>query len=39
MAGVALFGTDGIRGRYGEFLTERLAERVAFAAGQLIPER
>lgn len=38
MAGVALFGTDGIRGRYGEFLTERLAERVAFAAGQLIPE-
>lgn len=39
MAGVALFGTDGIRGRYGELLTERLAERVAFAAGQLIPER
>lgn len=38
MAGVALFGTDGIRGRYGEFLTERLAERVAYAAGQLIPE-
>ncbi len=39
MAGVALFGTDGIRGRYGELLTERLAERVAFAAGQLISER
>ena len=39
MANVALFGTDGIRGRYGELLTERLAERVAFAAGQSIPER
>ena len=34
---MALFGTDGIRGRFGDFLTEELAERVAFAAGQLIP--
>lgn len=34
---MALFGTDGIRGRYGEFLTKNLAERVAYAAGQLIP--
>ena len=39
MANVALFGTDGIRGRYGELLTQRLAERVAFAAGQSIPKR
>lgn len=36
---MALFGTDGIRGRFGEFLTIDLAERVAFAAGLLIPER
>jgi phosphoglucosamine mutase len=36
---MALFGTDGIRGRFGEFLTVDLAERVAFAAGQLLPER
>lgn len=35
---MALFGTDGIRGRFGEFLTLELAERVAFAAAQLIPE-
>ena len=34
---MALFGTDGIRGRFGDFLNEELAERVAFAAGQLIP--
>lgn len=34
---MALFGTDGIRGRFGDFLTEELVERVAFAAGQLIP--
>ena len=34
---MALFGTDGIRGRFGEFLTTELAERVAFAAGLLIP--
>ena len=34
---MALFGTDGIRGRFGEFLTLQLAERVAFAAGQSIP--
>lgn len=34
---MALFGTDGIRGRYGQFLTEELAERVAYAAGILIP--
>lgn len=39
MASVALFGTDGIRGRYGDFLTESLAEHVAYAAGQLIPKR
>jgi phosphoglucosamine mutase len=36
---MALFGTDGIRGRYGEFLTTNLAERVAFAAGRLLPAR
>lgn len=36
---MALFGTDGIRGSYGDFLTAELAERVAFAAGQLIPPR
>lgn len=36
---MALFGTDGIRGRFGEFLTVDLAERVAFAAGLIIPER
>jgi phosphoglucosamine mutase len=36
---MALFGTDGIRGRFGEFLTVDLAERVAYAAGLLIPER
>ena len=36
---MALFGTDGIRGRFGEFLTVDLAERVAFAAGLTIPER
>ena len=35
---MALFGTDGIRGRFGDFLTVQLAERVAFAAGQLIPQ-
>ena len=35
---MALFGTDGIRGRFGDFLTVQLAERVAFAAGQLIPK-
>ena len=34
---MALFGNDGIRGRFGDFLNEELAERVAFAAGQLIP--
>lgn len=34
---MALFGTDGIRGRYGEILTEQLAERVAYAAGLSIP--
>lgn len=34
---MALFGTDGIRGRFGDFLTSELAERVAYAAGQLIP--
>lgn len=34
---MALFGTDGIRGRFGEFLTTELAERVAFAAGRFIP--
>ena len=34
---MALFGTDGIRGRFGELLTLQLAERVAFAAGQSIP--
>lgn len=36
---MALFGTDGIRGRYGEFLTTNLAERVAFATGRLLPKR
>ena len=36
---MALFGTDGIRGRYGEFLTTNLAQRVAFAAGRLLPAR
>jgi phosphoglucosamine mutase len=36
---MALFGTDGIRGRFGEFLTTDLAERVAFAAGKLLPHR
>lgn len=34
---MALFGTDGIRGRFGDFLTSELAERVAYAVGQLIP--
>lgn len=34
---MALFGTDGIRGRFGEFLTLELAERVAFATSTLIP--
>ena len=34
---MALFGTDGIRGRFGELLTTDLAERVAFAAGRFIP--
>ena len=36
---MALFGTDGIRGRFGEFLTTDLAERVSFAAGKLLPHR
>lgn len=34
---MALFGTDGIRGKFGALLTVELAERVAFAAGRLIP--
>ncbi|NBR94153.1 MAG: phosphoglucosamine mutase [Actinobacteria bacterium] len=36
---MALFGTDGIRGRFGEFLTTDLAERVSYAAGKLLPHR
>ena len=35
---MALFGTDGIRGRFGELLTTELAERVAYATSLLIPE-
>ena len=34
---MALFGTDGIRGRFGELLTTELAERVAYATSLLIP--
>ena len=32
----ALFGTDGIRGRVGDFLTAPLAVQVGFWAGQVL---
>ena len=34
-----LFGTDGIRGRAGDFLTEALAWRVGFCAGEMWRDR